>query len=228
MGAGGAGRGLGTEDEGLTWHPESLSPAQRAVVGQLAPPLSERGFYLAGGTAVALHLGHRLSIDLDWFTDHALPDPLQLAAQLRSKGLAFETTQVAPGTLHGATGGVRISLLEYQYPLLRPVEDWTEGSCPVASADDLAAMKLSAIAQRGSRKDFVDLWALGSRHARLPEMLELYRRKYGVRDIAHLLYSLSFFDDADEEPMPQMLVEVDWETIKATIREWVGSSAPSA
>ncbi len=212
----------------MNWHPECLSRAQRAVVRQLAPPLSETGFYLAGGTAVALHLGHRLSIDLDWFTDHAIPDPLQLAAQLRSAGLAFETTQIARGTLHGATGGVRISLMEYQYPFLRPVEDWPEGPCPVASADDLAAMKLSAIAQRGSRKDFVDLWALGSRHARLPEMLELYRRKYGVRDIAHLLYSLSFFDDADEEPMPQMLGDVDWETIKATIREWVGNSAPSA
>ena len=214
----------------MNWHPECLSAAQKAVVGQLGPPLSEKGFYLAGGTAVALHFGHRLSVDLDWFTNHAFADPLQLAAQLRSAGLAFETTQIGPGTLHGATGGVRISLLEYQYPLLGPAEDWLEGPCLVASLADLAAMKLSAIAQRGSRKDFVDLWALGSRHARLPEMLELYRRKYEVRDMAHLLYSLSYFDDADEEPMPRMLNGADWQSIKTTIREWVGtgSSAPSA
>lgn len=171
MGAGGAGRDLGSEDAGLNWHPECLSPAQREVLGQLGPPLSEEGFYLAGGTAVALHLGHRLSVDLDF---------------------------------------------------LGPFEDWPEGPSPVASLDDLSAMKLSAIAQRGSRKDFVDLWALGTRHVRLPGMLELYRRKYDVPEMAHLLYSLSFFDDADEEPMPRMLEDAEWEWIKTTIREWLG------
>ena len=86
-------------------------------------------------------------------------------------------------------------------------------------------MKLSAIAQRGPRKDFVDLYALVSRHRPLAEMLELYRRKFSIGDIAHVLYSLSYFDDADREPMPNLLWDIDWDSAKQEIQGWVRESA---
>jgi len=82
-------------------------------------------------------------------------------------------------------------------------------------------MKLSAIAQRGSRKDFVDLYALGSKHRSLARMLDLYRKKFSIDDIAHVLYGLSYFDDADREPIPNMIWEIDWESMKQAIQEWV-------
>ena len=212
---------MGPEDAGVNWHPEILHAEQRTVLGQLGRHLTAREFYLAGGTAIALRLGHRQSAALDWFTGERIRDPLRLAAEMRDEGLAFETAQVDRGTLHGAIAGVRVSLLEYRYQLLRPSDVWPECGCAVASLDDLASMKLSAIAQRGSRKDFVDLYALGLKHGPLAQMLELYRRKYSVEDIAHVLYSLSYFDDADREPMPRMLWEVDWESAKQTIQSWV-------
>src|SRR5207237_7264645 len=111
----------------------------------------------------------------------------------------------AAGTLYGTVAGVRISLLEYRYPLLRPATWWRPGRCRIASPADLAAMKLAAVAQRGAKKDFVDLYALGRSGGSLRQFLRWYRRKYAVGDVAHLLYSLAYFDEADRERMPRLL-----------------------
>ena len=87
----------------------------------------------------------------------------------------------------------------------------------MASLDDLAAMKLSAIAQRGSRKDFVDIYALAEKHAPLRQLLDCYARKFSIRDTGHVLYALSYFDDAEREPMPKMLWRLSWQEIKRRI-----------
>jgi hypothetical protein len=79
-------------------------------------------------------------------------------------------------------------------------------------------MKLSAIAQRGSKKDFVDIYALALSRRPLREMLRLYQEKYNVKDIAPVLYGLAYFDDADRERMPTMLWKVDWRAIRRSIR----------
>jgi len=81
-------------------------------------------------------------------------------------------------------------------------------------------MKLAAVAQRGSKKDFVDIFALGRRFG-LAEMLGFYRAKYGVKDIGHVLVALAYFDDADRERMPTLLRRWNWSTIKSTIGRWV-------
>ena len=81
-------------------------------------------------------------------------------------------------------------------------------------------MKLAAVAQRGSKKDFVDIFALGQ-HFALAEMLGFYRAKYGVKDIGHVLVALAYFDDADRERMPTLLRRWDWSTMKSTIGRWV-------
>lgn len=204
----------------MTWHAEVLAPNQQRVLGQLGPLLTRRGFYLAGGTAVALYLGHRRSVDLDWFTAEVLPDPLRLAQSLREQGIAFVTRQVAPATLHGSVHGVGLSLLEYRYPLLAGLRPWRGGS-RIAARADLAAMKLAALSQRGAKKDFVDLYALGTRSCSLQQMLGWYQEKYSVQDLAHVLYGLAYFDDADRERMPRLLWDVTWRTIKETIRVWL-------
>jgi predicted nucleotidyltransferase component of viral defense system len=98
---------------------------------------------------------------------------------------------------------------------------WQPAACRLASLDDLAAMKVAALAQRGSRKDFVDLFALGLEHCSLGRMLRLYQRKYRVTDIAHVLYSLAYFDDAKREPMPRLLWTVRWLEIERTLGAWL-------
>ncbi|MDD3927580.1 MAG: nucleotidyl transferase AbiEii/AbiGii toxin family protein [bacterium] len=205
----------------MKWFPQVMVNKQAIVLDNIGSLLTSLNFYLAGGTAVALQLGHRMSKDLDWFTQEPLQDPLALAQSIRENEIAFTTAAVSRGTLHGAISGVRVSFLHYGYRLLKPLSYSPDNVCRLASLDDLACMKLSAVAQRGSKKDFVDIYALGMQHRPLAEMLELYGEKYDIKDIAHLLYALTYFDDADKERLPKMLWPVRWSEIKREITCWV-------
>jgi len=218
MGAGFQKRGLGTKIKFLN---AGLPKKQAGVLKILGSPLSSRGFYLAGGTALAIYFGHRISVDLAWFTSNVFDDSLLIAQSLHNSSIPIEIEQVSPGTLHGSVEGVRVTLLQYQYPLLKPLNHWSKMGCDLASLQDLACMKLSAIAQRGARKDFCDLYALGIKCLTLQEMLDFYQEKYSIRDIGSVLYGLVYFDDAESERMPRMLWDVKWVEIKRTILGWV-------
>jgi nucleotidyltransferase AbiEii toxin of type IV toxin-antitoxin system len=209
----------------MTFHARILSPTQRQVLAQLGPIVNSAGFYLGGGTAIALQLGHRQSFDFDWFIGHRLRDPLGLAQFARDHGVRLRIGQVAPGTLHGTVLKVRLSMLEYRYRQLAPLRLWRRFGCRLAALPDLAAMKLAAVAQRGARKDFVDIFALGRHGMSLTQMLRFYRRKYETDDIGHILVALAFFDEADREPMPRMLWKTDWRTMKKNLQSWVTEAA---
>lgn len=187
---------------------EGLPKKQVKVLKALGPHMAAQGFYLAGGTALAVHYGHRVSVDLDWFSPKPFEDSMLLAQALRNSGLDLEIEQVSPGTLHGSIQDVRVTFLQYQYPMLKSVQHWKDMHCDLASLEDLACMKLSAIAQRGARKDFCDLYALGKTSFSLQQMLEFYQKKFDIRDIGSVLYGLVYFDDAERERMPRML----WKT----------------
>lgn len=204
----------------MSFYPEILTASQVQVLRRLGPYATERGFSLAGGTALAIQLGHRRSVDFDWFTRERFPDPLRFAREMRDAGLSLDTDHVERGTLHGLLDGVPVTFLEYRYSLLAPEIQWPE-HCSLLSLDDVACMKLSAIGQRGARKDFIDLYALITRHRPLAELLSLYAKKFEVEDPIHVLYALTYFDDAERERMPEMLWEIDWETVKQTLRQQV-------
>jgi hypothetical protein len=205
----------------MAYHPEVLGPRQLRSLCSLSTRATPLGFYLGGGTAIALHLGHRRSVDFDWFRQEPIVDPLRLASELRSDGAPFVTARTERGTLYGTAHGIRVSFFEYRYQLLRPLAPWPETGCQLASLADLACMKLAAIAQRGARKDFVDVFALASTGQSLAAMLDDYQAKYGVREVGHLLYALVYFDDADAERMPLMVWKVNWQEVKRSIRAWV-------
>lgn len=209
----------------MSFAAQVLGAAQQSVLRRLAGTSTLSRFYLGGGTAVALHLGHRRSLDLDWFTAEPMGDPLSLAQELRAGGVDFHTDALDRGTLHGRIGRVPVSFFEYRYPLLQAPVRWEQSGSAVASLDDLACMKLSAVAQRGSKKDFLDIYALGLRHTPLDHMLELYWRKFSIEDVSSVLYGLVYFDDADRERTPWMLWEVDWRTVKTTLRRWAKDAA---
>jgi hypothetical protein len=196
---------------------EILTGAQQSLLELLTRIGEVRTFYLAGGTALALHLGHRRSRDFDFFRDKEFL-PQDLLSRLRDAG---EPTvlQEAAGTLSVLLGGVPTSFFHYDYPLLRPLVDSPWG-VPLADIDDIAAMKISALAGRGSRKDFVDLYIYARDVAPLDQAFLLFRDKYrGVTvDPYHLLRSLSFFDDAEAEAMPEVVDDIPWERVKAFFR----------
>jgi hypothetical protein len=222
-----AGRGrtknLGSKNATITFHPEILSDSQRRVLPKIGPLLTKWGFYLAGGTALALHLGHRKSVDLDWFSPKKIKDPVGLAHQFHEVGVPFVQDSTAEGTLYGTVSRVRLSLIEYPFAMLEPTVLWPEGGCNLAALPDIAAMKLAAVAQRGSKKDFVDLHELSQRSIHLRAMLDWYRQKYKTDEVAHLLMSLTYFDDANKQDMPTMLHAVRWPAIKKMLLEWVGT-----
>jgi hypothetical protein len=205
----------------MAFHPEILTPVQKRVLKLIGPFTHQQDFYLAGGTALAIHLGHRRSLDLDWFRTGPIPDAMTLATSIRGEGIPLVVRQVARGTLNGSISRIPVSFFEYQYPLLRNTILWPEGGCRLASLTDIACMKLSAISQRGHKKDFVDLYALGTKSFSLSQMLSFYRKKFSLKDIGHVLFALSYFDDAEKDRMPVMVWRTQWKTIRTTIRTWV-------
>lgn len=168
-------------------------------------------FYLAGGSACALYLGHRLSIDLDFFTEENF-SPKDLTAELSKLG-EFSLTQEAKDTLLGDFEETKISFFKYPYSLAWPPEEFLK--IKIAPLLDIGAMKLDAIATRGKKRDFIDLYFIAKIHS-LEETLSTLRKKYGHLDYnyLHLAKSLTYFDDAEKEEMPKMLKEVSWEKIK--------------
>lgn len=194
-----------------------LTDAQQTVLELLSRIGEARTFYLAGGTALALFLGHRRSNDFDFFRAKEFV-PQDLLSALRETG-EVEVLQEAAGTLTVGLRGVPVSFFRYDYPLLRPLHESPWG-LPLADPEDIAAMKLAALSGRGSRKDFVDLYVYVQEIAPLRQILDRFREKYrGITvDPYHLLRSLTFFDDAEAEAMPELLRGVTWDEIKAFFR----------
>ena len=186
-----------------------LAAKQLTAIRSMARIVSAEGFYLAGGTGLALQLGHRRSVDFDWFCGSDF-QPEALASKLRSAGVEFQEKDLAANTLHGTASTVATTFLQYDYPQLVPMVAWHDVGISIAGVEDIACMKLAAVSQRGSRKDFVDLYAIGIGGMSLQSMLDSYRQKYSTREIGHVLAALSYFDDAEREPMPEMLQKESW------------------
>ena len=191
---------------------QALPKGTRRNLALLAKAGLTAPFYLAGGTAAALHLGHRISVDLDFFGPEPF-DSAQLAAQLSDLG-KFRLERLAEDTLLGELRGIRISFFRYRYPLI--AEPVSVLGITVASLEDIAAMKLDAISRRGTRRDFIDLYFIAQSGLALPEALQWYQRKYaGLNlNLVHLVKSLAYFADAEADPMPQMLVDLSWDEVK--------------
>ncbi|NUL82116.1 MAG: nucleotidyl transferase AbiEii/AbiGii toxin family protein [Armatimonadetes bacterium] len=197
-----------------------LSRSAATALRTVGPFFTERDFYLAGGTGLAVQLHHRRSVDLDWFSSVPLEHPESLGKALGEAAPDFVLSSIAQGTLHGRLAGTRISAFEYLYPLLSPCESNAEYKVFVASLLDIAAMKLLAIAQRGAKKDFIDIYALGTKMP-LAGMVDGYMRKFGIADPVHLARALTYFDDANKETTPLILWDFDWRDVKREISVWV-------
>lgn len=175
-------------------------------------------FYLAGGTGLALQLGHRQSVDFDFFA----PAPIlasEVVEQCQQWG-AFALQAESRNTVHATVGGIRVSFISYWAPLLDPAVP--HGHVRLASLRDIACMKLDAIASRGSRKDFVDLHILLTKYA-LSDLLRAYQERTQGKGLPayQLLKSLVYFADAEADPMPAMRQPVDWETVKRDLARQV-------
>ncbi|MBR1474332.1 MAG: nucleotidyl transferase AbiEii/AbiGii toxin family protein [Muribaculaceae bacterium] len=192
----------------------TVLPHTLELLKSITDILSVHNYRLVGGTALALQYGHRTSVDLDFFGGAHI-DADDLLNLFNSLG---ETSMVGKSSVMAFyfIDGVKIDVVCYPYEWIDgPV---TDKSICLASPVDIAAMKLNAITGRGSRKDFVDLYFL-LQHYSLSELLEFYHRKYQGAEEFLVLKSLNYFVDAEAQPMPRMLVDVEWEEIKRHITE---------
>ncbi len=196
-------------------HPKVLHADGWTLVRELVRAELVAGWALAGGTGLALPLGHRSSKDLDFYRDGPF-EVEELALALARVGPVRVQARSA-GTLHVTLAGLRVSFLSARAPLLFPGTAYR--GIVVADPRDIAVMKVIAIGGRGSRKDFVDLYFYLGSGGSLDAVFEMIRRRFVAIDFNeyHLLRSLTFFEDAETEPMPRLLRSVTWAAIKKTI-----------
>jgi predicted nucleotidyltransferase component of viral defense system len=174
---------------------------------------------LVGGTALALQLAHRCSIDLDLFgVIHVSHDDIFEA--LNKAGFQVfpkhETTRIYVTMVNG----VKVDIVNYPY-------DWIESPIEadgirMAGLKDIAAMKLEAITNRGTKKDFIDIYFL-LQHFSLTRMLRFHKEKFAHASVLNVMRSLVYFADAEDNVSPKMIIPVEWEDIKKTIRDAVSN-----
>lgn len=169
-------------------------------------------FYLAGGTGLALHLGHRFSIDLDYFSSHKGSVNSAERAELREAldDPTLSITYDKDTTFVANWQGVGLSFFRLNlYPLAQP--PYLLEGVPVATLEEIGAMKLAAIIDRGTRKDIVDLYFL-LLHTSLEELFKVASVKYAtIRSFAiSAVRGMAYFADAENLPMPQMIDRTPW------------------
>jgi hypothetical protein len=168
-------------------------------------------FNLAEGTSLALYLGHRISVDLDLFTPESF-DAGKLEIFLRDK-YGFRTDFMEKNTLKGTIDGVKIDCITHSYGYLE--KPYTESDIRLYSMEDIVAMKLSAIADNGSRlKDFIDIAFLSTRFP-FNLMLRLYERKFPGSNLIRPFKAITYFEDIDfEEDIVMLNGKYDWKLIE--------------
>lgn len=196
-------------------HEKVLPQHSLELLSTLAADTSKplTGWTLAGGTGLAFRLGHRISDDLDFFRTDDMD--VRILHDVLARCGPYETLQEADHTL-------TVLLQRTKLSFFRVRESFLYESTPfrffgIADVRDIALMKLAAISGRGSRKDFVDLYMILQDNPSLEDYFELLPRKYDPSRLNtyHILKSLTYFEDAETEPMPKMLQPFDWEECKA-------------
>jgi predicted nucleotidyltransferase component of viral defense system len=179
-----------------------------------SPELS--GFNLAGGTALALQIGHRKSVDLDFFGARPFEkdEMLSLLEDFGDLYILQHSRNILILNIHG----IKVDFVNYKYPWLRQINH-TEGIRLVSLAD-IGAMKLGAITGRGKKRDFTDLYFLLKQFTLL-ELLGFYREKYPDGNEFLVLRSLTYFDDAEEDNELELFEKADWSEVKKTIEKEV-------
>lgn len=195
---------------------EALSGAAGRLFETLCGAPIWDDFYLAGGTGLALQIGHRLSADFDLFSSINFLDAPRRDAlrRLLSQFGHMEVDADEEGTLRVTLDDVPLSFFRYDYPPVEPLVE--HGRVKLASLLDIGLMKVAAVVGRGTKKDFLDLFFLTRESLRLEAILEAGPRKFlEARDfVVQALRALVYFEDAEEEEMPLLLKTAEWVDVK--------------
>ncbi|KKP79780.1 MAG: hypothetical protein A2271_02255 [Candidatus Moranbacteria bacterium RIFOXYA12_FULL_35_19] len=178
------------------------------------PWLSEGGWYLAGGTALALQTGNRKSVDLDFFTTKQKFNSKTLLNNF-SNNKEWRTSFGEDNTIYGELSKAKISFIAY--PFFVPKQEFIQyGSIKILQPRDIAVMKIIAISQRGRKRDFFDLYWCAKNVESLEDLIMRLKVQYPfvAHDYHHILKSLVYFQDAENDPLPDITFKADWKEIK--------------
>lgn len=200
-------------------HPETLLPRTATLIETHGEKLCPPGYLLAGGTALALYLGHRQSEDLDFMTMSPPDDATSLTEHVLSRFPQAQNVTPMGKSLHCAIDGVKVSYL-WQPGITLDTDAEFQGLA-LASVPTLATLKCNAAANRGDRKDFVDLYALAQHGWTVSDLLDSVQNHAPALNLGHVLRSLTYFDDAEAQPMPTLLMDADWPTVKRYLQNAV-------
>ena len=174
-------------------------------------------FFLVGGTALALQMGHRKSIDLDLFTLEDFDQEI-LLKQLQTE-FEVNVRSSSPSIFITEIDSIKVDFVRHRYALQYPMLIIEGVRMP--DIKDIAPMKLDAVTKRGSKKDFYDIYFL-LQQMTLPEMLDLYNNKYKLSTMFHIIKSLTYFDDAEEDIQPIAFdKKITWLKVKRFIQKSV-------
>lgn len=202
-------------------HLEILSETRKNLLSQFSF-INQAGFYLAGGTALALQLGHRTSVDFDFYNPKSFNTEKLIADfQKIAKVDVFMVQEDTLGLI--ANDEIEVTFFKYNYPLIRQLEKLEP--IAVASIEDIAAMKMIAIIQRGTKRDFIDIYYLLKKY-RMEELLSLTQDKFPPATIPLCLKSLVYFEDADNDVKSENRINIfdekfSWKQAKKSIEKTV-------
>jgi len=200
---------------------ETVGPDTLELLRKLNQDPLLNDFCLAGGTGLALQIGHRISNDLDLFSLKTFDSEYFL--DYLSGKYGFKPDFSAENTLKGSIDGIKLDILAHCYRLVD--ETISVENIRLYSTKDIAAMKVNAIAGNGTRsKDFVDLHFLLRLYS-VREIIDFYSVKYEDRNILHAIKSLNYFDEVNLADWPVILKERDlkWTKVKSEINKCVKS-----
>ncbi len=193
-------------------HYKTIEPETLGILKKIQQIEELSNLRLVGGTALALQIGHRKSIDIDLFGT-IKADNIAVSQELKKIG-KLTIIQNSKNINIYLINNIKVDIVNYPYPWLENVK--LEDDILLANINDIAAMKISAITGRGTKKDFIDLFFLLKRYT-LKEILDFYVQKYDDASIFMALRSLSYFIDADEDEKPEMIISADWSEVKRVI-----------
>ncbi len=197
---------------------QTVAPPALALLKKLCKEPQLQEFALGGGTGIALQKGHRISVDLDFFTNQPFNNPELYkcisALQVKTE-LLFEQNQ----TMLFMIGDVKVDFILYPFEWLKPFE--ITDDCRLIHVEDIIPMKLQAVSNRFAKKDFYDIEALLGDYP-LKEMLGVFKRKFPDIDTGFLVHSLTRFDIADKEDDPILHpASKNWEQVKVNLQNAV-------
>lgn len=195
----------------LFW--DTITDDMRVILREFFKSQIGDKFYLAGGTALSLQLGHRRSVDLDFFSPTEDIPSVRVDLEDSLSALKPELSDPSWGNLVFVVKNVRVGFYGYGYALLNPLVQ--DESLRLASLEDIALMKMDALLSRANRKDFYDLYFI-AQNISLRRLFDLAPKKYpSVRDFeVQATKRLIYFESAERDREPNLLKPVAWDVVK--------------